>query len=150
MKYVITDSRLKEPGLDPEYMVPSSTDANSVDLRACIEEEITIFPDQQIIIPAGIKIALPQLTMGMIIPRSGLGVKGLVIGNLVGNIDPDYRGEVKVCLWNRSELQHKINPLDRIAQLVVVSVFDPNSWKLVTCLDHTARGEGGFGSTGSK
>ena len=145
MKYQITDPRLL-----PEHMAPSSEFANSIDLRACIDGELTLWPDQQYLIPTGFKVALPYESMGMIIPRSGLGTKGLVIGNLVGNIDPDYRGEIKVCLWNRSDRPIIVNTMDRIAQFVVVSTFSPTGWEQAFELLDTARGEKGFGSTGVK
>ena len=149
MKYIITDKRLLNTELDPQTMTPSSLGANSVDLRACIGKRITIMPGGQLIIPTGIRVALPENTIGMILPRSGIGSKkGLVLGNLVGNIDPDYRGAVKICLWNRSDRSHIIEPLSRIGQLVVTPVLNPNRWELVEDLDTTERGEEGFGSTG--
>ena len=149
MKYVITDTRLLNTDIDPQTMTPSSLGANSVDLRACIDKRVTIMPGKQLSIPTGIRVALPENTIGMILPRSGLGTKkGLVLGNLVGNIDPDYRGEILICLWNRSNKGHIIKPLTRIGQLVVTPVLNPNQWELVEDLDTTERGEEGFGSTG--
>jgi len=145
MKYEIINDLIL-----PEYMAPSTQGANSIDLRACLENDILLWPNDQVILHTGIKIALPYETMGMILPRSGLGVKGLVLGNLVGNIDPDYRGEVKVCLWNRSDKCVTIEPLDRIAQLVIVSTFSPTGWEKVDKVSDTKRGENGFGSTGVK
>lgn len=146
MKYKIEDLRIL-----PEHMVPSTAGANSVDLRACISDDLVIYAREQVLIDTGIKVALPEDSLGMILPRSGLGVKGLVLGNLVGNIDSDYRGNVKVCLWNRNESGYiTISPMDRIAQLVVVPVFSPTGWDQVDELDATKRGESGFGSTGSE
>jgi len=147
MKYKITDKRL-ENLTEPDFMIPSSLGANSVDLRACINGPLTIYPQDQVMVDTGIQVALPKNTIGMILPRSGLGCKGLVLGNLVGNIDPDYRGQVKVCLWNRSEVPMDIKPLDRIAQLAVMPVLNPNNWLMVEELDTTERGSNGFGSTG--
>lgn len=143
MKYVITDSRLREYSFKP-----SSKGANSVDLRACIDQPLTLYPNAQIIINTGIIIQLPENTMGMLLPRSGLGVKGAVLGNLVGNIDPDYRGEVKACIWNRNAYNIIIEPMDRIVQLIVTPVLDPNLWEDVEVTDETERGTDGFGSTG--
>ena len=143
MLCMIVDSRIK-----PDHITPSSKGANSIDLRACIPDSIRIRPGEEVVIEAGIKVAIPEATMGMIIPRSGKGVNGLVIGNLVGNIDPDYRGVVKVCLWNRGIKDHIIEPLERIAQLIVVNCYAPANWTLTHSLDATERGLGSFGSTG--
>ncbi len=145
MNYQILDSRI-QPGA---HMSPSTLGANSIDLRACISEELVIQPGNQVLISCGIKVELPHESMGMLIPRSGKGVKGLVLGNLVGNIDPDYRGEVKVCLWNRSTDVHLVQPMERVAQLVVVQTYEP-IWDAVEKLSNTERAEKGFGSTGSE
>lgn len=143
MKYAITDKRIL-----PEHMTPSTKGANSIDLRACIEAPITLDPGEQHIVSCGISVEIPHEGMGTLLPRSGQGVRGLVLGNLVGNIDPDYRGEVKACLWNRSDTPITVEPMDRIAQLVVVATFHP-TWLEVQDLSDTDRGTGGFGSTGS-
>lgn len=150
MKYIITDARLFNKDLNPPLMVPSSSGANSVDLRACITSDLIIYPQDQELIGTGITVELPVNTIGMILPRSGLGIKGLVLGNTVGNIDPDYRGEIKVCLWNRGEVPITIFPLDRIAQFVVTPTINPSSWEMVTTLTSTERGDSGLGSTGNK
>lgn len=150
MKFKIVDERLNNPDLDPPFMKPSTEGANSIDLRACIEKEFTLFPGQQQIISTGIQVSLPNSTMGMLLPRSGAGIKGLVLGNLIGNIDPDYRGTIKACVWNRTEVQIKIKPMDRIAQFVVASTYTPKNWIKVDTLDTTERGEKGLGSTGVK
>ena len=144
MKYQITDPRIK-----PEYMTPSSDGANSVDLRACIAAPLTLAPGEQALISCGIKVELPLATMGTILPRSGKGSQGLVLGNLVGNVDSDYRGEVKVCLWNRSKVHQVIQPMERVAQFVVVLTHLPK-WIQAGALSSTERDSGGFGSTGSK
>lgn len=148
MYYKIIDERLSNPELDPPFMKPSSLGANSVDLRACIPKFIKLRAGEQKLIPTGIQVALPEKSIGMLLPRSGLGSKGLVLGNLVGNIDPDYRGEIKACLWNRSDKVITIRPMDRIAQFVVTPVFNPNMWEQEDDLDDTERGEDAFGSTG--
>ena len=143
MKYLIKDIRIQ-----PEHMKPSTAGANSVDLRACMDETLVLMPGQQKIINCGIQVELPSASMGMLLPRSGKGIKGVVLGNLVGNIDPDYRGDIKVCLWNRGIETQVIEPMERIAQFVVLSAYNPN-WIQATELTDTSRGAGGFGSTGS-
>lgn len=154
MFYKIIDQRLRSPDLDMPCMAPGSAEANSVDLRACIRTPYNLHPGEQVMVSTGIKVALPKLTKGEITPRSGKGTDGLVIGNLTGNIDPDYRGEVFVCLWNRNSIASKkniiIKPMQRIAQFVVIPILDPNAWVEVEELDTTERGDGGYGSTGDK
>ena len=120
-----------------------------LDLRACLEEPVTIAPRQLVTIPTGVAMALPgQEYVGLIFARSGLGVKhGVSLSNGVGVIDSDYRGELKVGLTNLSDVPYTIQPGDRIAQLVVTPVALPQV-EIVTELDDTGRGTGGFGSTG--
>jgi dUTP pyrophosphatase len=120
-----------------------------MDLRACIEEPITLRPGDSTLIPTGIAIHLGDPTLAaMIIPRSGLGHKhGIVLGNLVGLIDSDYQGQVFVSCWNRGRESFVVNPLERIAQLVVVPVVQVEL-NVVESFDESARGAGGFGSTG--
>lgn len=118
------------------------------DLCACIDEKITIKSGEIILIPTGIAMQLPKNTAGMIYARSGLAVKhGICLANSVGVVDWDYRGEVKVGLINMSKNDYTINPNDRIAQLVLTPVVCPEVL-ISDSLDDTARGEGGFGSTG--
>jgi dUTP diphosphatase len=120
-----------------------------MDLRACIEEPVTLRPGDSTLIPTGIAIHLGDPTLAaMIIPRSGLGHKhGIVLGNLVGLIDSDYQGQVFVSCWNRGRESFVVNPLERIAQLVVVPVVQVEL-NVVESFDESARGAGGFGSTG--
>ena len=120
-----------------------------MDLRACIDEPITLHPGESALIPSGLAIHLgdPGLA-AVIIPRSGLGHKhGIVLGNLVGLIDSDYQGQVFVSCWNRGRESFVVNPLERIAQLVVVPVVQVEL-NIVESFDESARGAGGFGSTG--
>lgn len=110
---------------------------------------LTIKPNCVALIPTGIAVELPQGHCAMIFPRSGLGHKnGIILGNGTGIIDSDYRGEIKVSLWNRSNQPHTINQGQRIAQLVVVPVFD-QPFEVVNELGNTKRQDGGFGHTGS-
>lgn len=140
----ILDARMHEQL--PDYATPGSA---GLDLRACIDEPITIAPNQTSMLPTGIAIHLDNTYYAaMILPRSGLGHKhGIVLGNLVGLIDSDYQGQLMVSCWNRSESAFTINPMDRIAQLVIVPVMQAE-FHIVDDFEASDRGEGGFGSTG--
>ncbi len=130
----------------PAYATPGSA---GLDLRACIAEAIVLEPGQTHLIPTGLAIHLgdPGLA-AMILPRSGLGHKhGIVLGNLVGLIDSDYQGPLMVSCWNRGSEPFTIQPLERIAQLIIVPVVQAQ-FRLVDSFDTSERGEGGFGSTG--
>ena len=140
----ILDARLHDT--PPVYGTPG---AAGLDLRACIDAPLTLAPGETLLVPSGIAIHLADPGLAaMILPRSGLGHKhGIVLGNLVGLIDSDYQGEIKVSLWNRSETPFEINPLERIAQLVVFPVLQV-SMNIVQAFAESSRAEGGFGSTG--
>lgn len=140
----ILDSRLRDS--PPHYATPGSA---GLDLRACIEAPLHLAPGQTTLVPTGMAIHLADPGLAAIIlPRSGLGHKhGIVLGNLVGLIDSDYQGELMVSAWNRGHESFTLNPLDRIAQLVVVPVLQVG-FNIVEEFDVSARGEGGFGSTG--
>lgn len=142
----ILDPRLKEERYAPQYSTPGSA---GIDLRACIEMAIRIHPGETILVPTGIAIHLSDPTLAaMILPRSGLGHKhGIVLGNLVGLIDSDYQGEIFVSTWNRGHDNFTLNPLDRLAQLVVVPVVQV-AFNVVDEFPASERGAGGFGSTG--
>jgi len=142
----IIDARLKEPQYAPQYATPGSA---GIDLRACIELAIKIRPGETVLVPTGIAIHLSDPALAaMILPRSGLGHKhGIVLGNLVGLIDSDYQGEIFVSTWNRGHDTFTLNPLDRLAQLVVVPVVQV-AFKVVDEFPASERGAGGFGSTG--
>ena len=130
----------------PSY---GSKGSAGLDLRACIEHVQTLNPGETFLIPTGISIYIKDPNYAaVILPRSGLGHKhGIVLGNLVGLIDSDYQGELLVSCWNRSENAFLINPLERIAQLVILPVMQAKFNKVEEFLE-TERGEGGFGSTG--
>ena len=130
----------------PAYATPGSA---GLDLRACIDEPLTLAPNAWRLVPTGIAIWLKDPGYAaMILPRSGLGHKhGIVLGNLVGLIDSDYQGQLLVSCWNRGQTTFVIEPLERIAQLVLVPVVQAQ-FRLVEEFDATQRGEGGFGSTG--
>jgi len=140
----ILDSRLNENM--PAYATSGSA---GLDLRACINEAITIKPGETTLIPTGMAIHLANPAYAaMILPRSGLGHKhGIVLGNLVGLIDSDYQGQLFVSCWNRSQEAFVMNPMERMAQLVIVPVAQAN-FSVVAEFNASDRGEGGFGSTG--
>ena len=121
-----------------------------MDVRANIEEPITLAPLQRVLVPTGLYIALPEGYECQARPRSGLAVKhGITVLNSPGTIDADYRGELKTLLVNLSDTPFVIEPGERIAQLVVAK-HEHVEWEEVEVLDETERGEGGFGSTGVK
>lgn len=140
----IFDKRLRET--PPHYATPGSA---GLDLRACIDEPLQLLAGQTTLVPTGMAIHLADPGLAaMILPRSGLGHKhGIVLGNLVGLIDSDYQGQLMVSVWNRGQENFTLNPLDRIAQLVVVPVLQVG-FNIVDEFDASQRGEAGFGSTG--
>ena len=145
------DVRILDPRLHtnlPEYATPGSA---GLDLRACIDETVSIMPGQTMLVPGGIAIHIADPGLAaMILPRSGLGHKhGIVLGNLVGLIDSDYQGQLFVSVWNRGNQPFELKPLERIAQLVVVPVVQV-SFNVVDEFAQSNRGAGGFGSTGKE
>ena len=130
----------------PSY---ATAGAAGMDLRACIDAPIALAPGDTSLVPTGIAIHIGDPGhAAMILPRSGLGHKhGIVLGNLVGLIDSDYQGPLMVSCWNRSQAPFTIEPFERIAQLVVVPVVQAE-FRVVASFDASARGSGGFGSTG--
>ncbi|MFT4172216.1 MAG: dUTP diphosphatase [Rhodocyclaceae bacterium] len=140
----ILDPRLKDS--PPKY---GSAGAAGLDLRACIDQPITFRPGDTHLIPAGIAIHLDDPTLAaLILPRSGLGHKhGIVLGNLVGLIDSDYQGQIYISTWNRGKDSFVIQPMERIAQMVIVPVLQVGL-NVVDDFAASERGEGGFGSTG--
>jgi dUTP pyrophosphatase len=131
----------------PQYATPGSA---GLDLRACLDAPLTLAPNAWQLVPTGLAIHLADPGFAaMILPRSGLGHKhGIVLGNLVGLIDSDYQGQLMVSAWNRSTTPFTIEPLERIAQMVIVPVVQAQ-FNLVTAFDqHSERGVGGYGSTG--
>ena len=140
----VLDARMA--GQLPAYATAGSA---GLDLRACVDKPIVLEPGQAELIPTGlaIHIGAPALA-AMVLPRSGLGHKhGIVLGNLVGLIDSDYQGPLMVSCWNRGASAFTVQPLERIAQLVIVPVVQAK-FRQVDSFDASTRGEGGFGSTG--
>lgn len=130
----------------PSYGTPGSA---GLDLRACIDQSVELTPGQTELIPTGLAIYIEDPRYAaMILPRSGLGHKhGIVLGNLVGLIDSDYQGQLMVSAWNRSASPFKLEPMERLAQLVIVPVLQVEL-KIVPEFVSSTRGSGGFGSTG--
>ncbi|CAH0148230.1 Deoxyuridine 5'-triphosphate nucleotidohydrolase [Massilia sp. Bi118] len=142
----ILDPRMKD--FLPAYATGGSA---GLDLRACIDAPLTLEPGQTVLVPTGLAIHIADPGhAAMILPRSGLGHKnGIVLGNLVGLIDSDYQGQLMVSTWNRGQSAFTLQPMDRLAQLVVVPVVQVG-FKVVEEFASSDRGAGGFGSTGKQ
>jgi dUTP pyrophosphatase len=140
----VLDERIREHL--PAYATPGSA---GMDLRACVDSPLIIAPRDATLVSTGIAIHIANpLFAALILPRSGLAHKhGIVLGNLVGLIDSDYQGPLMVSCWNRGRDPYTINPMDRIAQLVVVPIVTP-TLRIVTSFQESRRAEGGFGSSG--
>ncbi|WP_213299922.1 dUTP diphosphatase [Paraburkholderia sacchari] len=130
----------------PHYATPGSA---GLDLRACLDAPITLEPGETKLVPTGLAIHLADRGYAaLILPRSGLGHKhGIVLGNLVGLIDSDYQGELMISTWNRGHTTFTLNPMERLAQLVIVPVVQAQ-FNIVDDFEQSERGAGGFGSTG--
>ncbi|MFM2058889.1 MAG: hypothetical protein RLY71_3274 [Pseudomonadota bacterium] len=143
------DLKILDPKMAEQLPAYATPGAAGLDLRACLDAPVMLEPGQTTLIPTGLAIHIndPGLA-ALILPRSGLGHKhGIVLGNLVGLIDSDYQGQLMVSCWNRGHTTFTIQPLERIAQLVLVPVVQA-SFRVVDSFDDSARGTGGFGSTG--
>ena len=140
----ILDSRMADQL--PTYATPGSA---GLDLRACLDAPLTLEPNAWQLVPTGLSVFIKDPGFAaLILPRSGLGHKhGIVLGNLVGLIDSDYQGQLMVSAWNRSTVAFTLNPMERLAQLVIVPVVQAQ-FNVVTEFVATERGEGGYGSTG--
>ncbi|KPF49331.1 deoxyuridine 5'-triphosphate nucleotidohydrolase [beta proteobacterium AAP121] len=143
------DVKLLDPRMAealPAYATPGSA---GLDLRACLDAPLELQPGAAALIPTGLAVHIgdPNLA-AMLLPRSGLGHKhGIVLGNLVGLIDSDYQGPMMVSCWNRGNTAYTVQPMERIAQMVIVPVVQA-AFRVVESFESSARGEGGFGSTG--
>ncbi|MCK6432671.1 MAG: dUTP diphosphatase [Burkholderiaceae bacterium] len=140
----VLDERMSE--YLPHYATPGSA---GLDLRACLDTALVLEPGQAALVPTGLAIHIgnPGLA-AMILPRSGLGHKhGIVLGNGTGLIDSDYQGPLMVSCWNRGSTVFTIQPMERIAQMVIVPVVQA-AFRRVEAFESSTRGEGGFGSTG--
>lgn len=145
------DVKILNPKIGNELPLPAyATDGSAgMDLRACLDESVTIQPGQTVLIGTGLAIHIADPTLaGVILPRSGLGHKhGIVLGNLVGLIDSDYQGELMISCWNRGQSEFTIEPGERIAQYVLVPVIQAKL-NIVDDFDASDRGAGGFGHSG--
>ncbi len=142
----LLDQRIGNEFPLPHYATEGSA---GLDLRACLDQPVTLEPGQTELLPTGIAIHIEDPGLcAMILPRSGLGHKhGIVLGNLVGLIDSDYQGQLMVSCWNRSQTSFTVSPGERIAQLVLVPVVQAE-FEVVEEFSDSSRGEGGFGSSG--
>jgi len=142
----VLDARMAEQL--PAYATPGSA---GLDLRACLDAPLELQPGAAALIPTGLSIHIADPTLaGMLLPRSGLGHKhGIVLGNLVGLIDSDYQGPLMVSCWNRGSAAYTVQPLERIAQLIIVPVVQAR-FERVDNFEDSARGASGFGSTGTR
>ncbi|MFM0625938.1 dUTP diphosphatase [Paraburkholderia xenovorans] len=140
----ILDARMREQL--PAY---ATTGSAGLDLRACLDEPLTLNPGETALVPTGLAIHVADPGYAaLILPRSGLGHKhGIVLGNLVGLIDSDYQGQLMISTWNRGETTFVLNPMERLAQLVIVPVVQAE-FNIVDDFETSERGVGGFGSTG--
>lgn len=141
--------------LDPratEHLPKTATPGSAgVDLRAILDVPLTVLPGETKLIHTGLAIHIADPGFAaLVLPRSGLGhKKGIVLGNLVGLIDSDYQGELMLSIWNRSTEPFEVTPFERLAQMIVVPVVQPE-FRVVESFESTERGEGGFGSTGTR
>jgi len=145
------DVRVLDPRMAEHLPAYATAGSAGLDLRACTDGPITLEPGQAALIPTGLSIHIgdPKLA-AMLLPRSGLGHKhGIVLGNLVGLIDSDYQGPLMVSCWNRGVSTFVVQPMERIAQMVIVPVVQAH-FRVVESFEASARGEGGFGSTGAR
>jgi dUTP pyrophosphatase len=143
------DVKILDPRMADQLPVYATPGSAGLDLRACLGAPLTLAANAWQLVPTGIAIYLRDPNFAaMILPRSGLGHKhGIVLGNLVGLIDSDYQGQLMVSAWNRSDTPFTIEPMERIAQLVIVPVVQAQ-FNVVTEFPASVRGEGGYGSTG--
>ncbi|MBC7625253.1 MAG: dUTP diphosphatase [Aeromicrobium sp.] len=145
------DVRVLDPRLSAQLPTYATQGSAGLDIRACIETPITLKPGETNLIPSGMAIHIADNQYAaLILPRSGLGHKhGIVLGNLVGLIDSDYQGQIFVSVWNRGHTEFTIQPMDRIAQMIIVPVLQVE-FNIVDAFAESERGAGGFGSTGKK
>ena len=143
------DIKILDPRMTHQLPCYATSGSAGLDLRACLDAPLTLQPNACQLLPTGVSIHLNNSGFAaMILPRSGLGHKhGIVLGNLVGLIDSDYQGQLMVSVWNRSDTSFTIEPMERVAQLVIVPVVQAH-FNVVTEFEASQRGEGGYGSTG--
>jgi dUTP pyrophosphatase len=145
------DIKILDPRMQEQLPGYATAGSAGLDLRACLDAPLTIQPGETHLIPTGLAIHIGDPGYAaMILPRSGLGHKhGIVLGNLVGLIDSDYQGQLMVSTWNRGQTEFTLNPMERLAQLVIVPVMQV-AFRVVDDFAGSERGDGGFGSTGKQ
>ncbi|MBV8665007.1 MAG: dUTP diphosphatase [Burkholderiaceae bacterium] len=143
------DVKILDPRMHDQLPAYATGGSAGLDLRACLDAPLTLAPGETQLIPTGLAIHIGDPAYAaMILPRSGLGHKhGIVLGNLVGLIDSDYQGQLMISTWNRGQTEFTLNPMERLAQLVIVPVLQV-AFNVVAEFDASERGVGGFGSTG--
>ena len=143
------DVKILDPRMKDQLPAYATAGSAGLDLRACLDAPLTIRPGETVLVPTGLAIHIGDPSYAaMILPRSGLGHKhGIVLGNLVGLIDSDYQGQLMVSTWNRGQTEFTLNPMERLAQLVIVPVMQVG-FNIVGDFDASTRGADGFGSTG--
>ncbi len=143
------DVKILDPRMKEQLPAYATSGSAGLDLRACLDAPLTIAPGTTHLIPTGLAIHIADPAYAaLILPRSGLGHKhGIVLGNLVGLIDSDYQGQLMISTWNRGQTEFVLNPMERLAQLVIVPVLQVG-FNVVEEFDNSERGAGGFGSTG--
>ena len=143
------DVKILDPRIAEQFPTYATAGSAGLDLRACLDAPLTLAPNAWQLVPTGMGIHLADPGYAaLILPRSGLGHKhGIVLGNLVGLIDSDYQGQLMVSAWNRSDVAFTIEPMERLAQLVIVPVVQAQ-FNVVSEFPASLRGEGGYGSTG--
>jgi dUTP pyrophosphatase len=146
---MMVDLRVLDERIREQLPAYQTTGSAGLDLRACLDEALELAPGANYLMPTGIAVHIADPAYAaLVMPRSGLGYKhGIVLGNLVGLIDSDYQGPLMVPLWNRSDTHFIIQPLERIAQMIIVPVIQAQ-FRVVEQFESSARGEAGFGSTG--
>jgi dUTP pyrophosphatase len=143
--------KILDDRLTPEMLVPSTDGSAAIDLRACLDAPLTLPPNEAVVVKTGLAFFIKDKDKaGIVLPRSGLGTKGLVVGNLVGLIDSDYQGEISISLWNRTYKNIDVFPMDRVAQFMIIPVIHPEYEVVEEFDEQTKRGTGGHGSTGVK
>lgn len=147
----LIDLRVLDPRMQAHLPAYATPGAAGLDLRACLDEPLTLHPGDAALLPTGLAMHLNDPGIAaMILPRSGLGHKhGIVLGNLLGLIDSDYQGPLLVSCWNRGREPYVVQPFERIAQMIIVPVLQAE-FRVVPEFEPTDRGHGGFGSTGRK
>ena len=147
----VIDVKVLDPRMAEHLPAYATAGSAGLDLRACLDAPMVLEPGQAALIPTGLSIHIGDPALAaMLLPRSGLGHKhGIVLGNLVGLIDSDYQGPLMVSCWNRGVANYTVQPMERIAQMVIVPVVQARL-RVVDSFEASSRGEGGFGSTGAR